>query len=80
MRSILLSDGKGKFLQKPIRVGITYDVSEEELSFHVKRQAGKKILEIKSYEINTPLIPITTKIKETKKRTYRSRVVPEFGE
>jgi hypothetical protein len=47
MRSIFLRNPEtGKFYQRKIRKGVSYQVTEEELTFHVHRQAGFKVVAI----------------------------------
>jgi hypothetical protein len=61
MRSVFLRDPKtGLFEQYKIRQGITREITEDEMTFHVQRQAGYGILRIIELEE-----PVVEEVKET---------------
>jgi len=49
MRSILIKEGD-KLVQRPIRLGITREVTEDQITPHIRRQAAKKVIKIVEVE------------------------------
>ena len=72
MRSIHVTDGAGGFVQKQIRLGVNYILTESELeaSPHVLTQAGKKVLKI--VEIPESSTSASEKSKSVRKRRKKS--------
>jgi len=60
MRSVFIfkkqADGSRVFAQRPIRKGISFEIAEEEMSFHVKRLEVRKILRIIPIEDEKPVV------------------------
>lgn len=78
MRSVFLRDPKtGKFVQHKITRGKTIEVNEDELTFHVDRQKGFKILDVVEIpELVEPSVPVEEEPKsepEAPKKRARGR-------
>jgi len=85
MRTVFLRDSKtGKFVQHKIIRGKTIDVNEDELTFHVARQKGFKILdvvELPDLTEVTEIIPVVEEEQPRKRtRSRRRKAVEETDE
>ena len=84
MRSVFLRDpATGLFEQYKIRQGISREVTEEEMTFHVQRQAGYGILRIVELEEEEPVVekvaPKTPEIEWPSYEAPEPAPEPEIG-
>jgi len=75
MRTVFIKVGD-KLVQKPIKRGISFILSEEEMTFHVERQAARKILKIVEIVVEDPPVPQTMPPVTKKKSRSRKKSTP----
>ena len=67
MKSVFIfkkgADGSKVFSQRPIRRGISFEVSEDEMSFHVERLRVRKVLKVTPIEEEKPVVAVTPKVE-----------------